>query len=138
VEIGGDRSRGWIDLLAFETATRILLVIEVKTELHDLGALERTMNWYEREAPWAARRLGWNPHRVIGLLAFLATDANDEGLKTNRAVFDEAFPLRTRVLMELVAGSLRGPLVGSRGVAMVDPRSRRRDWLRSTRIDGRR
>src|SRR2546426_503898 len=32
VEVGGDRSRGWIDLLAYHQTTKVLLVIEVKTE----------------------------------------------------------------------------------------------------------
>ena len=47
-----------MDLLAWHPATGLLLVIEVKTELHDLGANERQLNWYEREAWAAARRLG--------------------------------------------------------------------------------
>ncbi len=41
VEIGGGRARGWIDLLAYHPAARILLVVEVKTELHDIGQIER-------------------------------------------------------------------------------------------------
>jgi transcriptional regulator with XRE-family HTH domain len=54
VEVGGDRSRGWIDVLAFHPRSRLVLVIEVKTELHDLGQVERQLGWYEREA--------WLPH----------------------------------------------------------------------------
>lgn len=49
-EIGNDRSRGWIDILAFHPVTRLLLVIEVKTQIHDLGQIDRTLGWYEREA----------------------------------------------------------------------------------------
>ena len=41
------------------------------------------------------------------------------------------------VLNGLVAGRALEPL-SRRGVAMIDPRSKRRDWLRSLAIDGRR
>lgn len=58
VEVGGDRSRGWIDVLAFHPTTGVLLVIELKTEIHDLGQIERSLGWYEREAWAAARRFG--------------------------------------------------------------------------------
>ena len=61
VEVGGDRSRGWIDLLAFRPATGLLLVVEVKTEIHDLGQIDRALGWYEREdgmrrGDWLASR----------------------------------------------------------------------------------
>jgi hypothetical protein len=36
-----------------------------------------------------------------------------------------------------VATSERAPVWG-RGLAVVDPTSKRRDWLRATRVDGRR
>ena len=68
VEVGGDRSRGWIDVLAFHPSTRQLLVIEIKTEIRDLGAIERTLGWYERESQWSARRLGWQASTPTGCL----------------------------------------------------------------------
>jgi transcriptional regulator with XRE-family HTH domain len=58
VEVGSDRSRGWIDVLAWHPQGGLLLVIEIKTEIRDLGAIERSLGWYEREAWVAARRLG--------------------------------------------------------------------------------
>lgn len=136
VEIGGDRSRGWIDLLAFDPRTGTVLVIEVKTEIHDVGAIERTLGWYEREAWTAARRIGWRPRTVIGWLLVLATDASDTRIQFNRAVFDRDFPLRWRDMVAIVSGT--SPINGRRALAMIDPSSRRRDWTRPTRIDGRR
>jgi transcriptional regulator with XRE-family HTH domain len=56
VEVGGDRSRGWIDVLAYHPATGWLLVVEIKTEIRDLGGIERSLGWYEREAGFAAPR----------------------------------------------------------------------------------
>ena len=137
VEIGGDRSRGWIDILAYHPSTGMLLVIELKTEIHDLSAIQRSLGWYQREAWGAARRLGWRPRKVIGCLLLLATEANDIRSTENRDVLGADFPARTRDLNAIVAGGI--PADGARrGVAMVDPRSRRNAWLRPLRIDGRR
>lgn len=136
VEVGGDRSRGWIDVLAYHPGTRILLVIEIKTEIRDLGAIERTLGWYEREAWAAARRRGWRPRLVRGGLVLLATEDNDARLKENAASFRLGFPLRARD----ATGVVMDGLVPGRGrfLAMIDPASRRTSWLRPTPLDGRR
>jgi transcriptional regulator with XRE-family HTH domain len=136
VEIGGDRSRGWIDILAFRPESAVLLVIEVKTELADLGAVERSMNWYEREAIGAARRFGWQPTWVGSALLLLQSQANDARVVSSSAVFAAGFPGRAAELQEAIAGEHPG--ANHRFVAMVDPRSRRRSWLRATTSDGRR
>jgi transcriptional regulator with XRE-family HTH domain len=136
VEVGGDRSRGWIDVLACHPGSGLLLVIELKTEVHDLGAIQRSLGWYEREAWAAARRLGWRPRAVLGCLLLLATEANDERVAANGPTFAAEFPIRARALTEVVASGVRGPTPG-RGLAMVDPRSRRVVWLRPSRADGR-
>jgi hypothetical protein len=140
VEVGGNRSRGWIDILAWHEASGVLLVIEIKTEIHDLGGIQRTLGWYRREATAAARRMGWRPPRsVFASLILLATEANDARVSANRTTFATAFPVRARSLMSIVEG---GSLPRESGwvfaVAMVDPRSRRQSWLRPLRIDGRR
>lgn len=137
VEVGGDRSRGWIDLLACHPVSRVLLVIEIKTEIHDLGQIERSLGWYEREAWAAARRFGWRPTREIGCLLLLATEANDLRLASNRASIEAGFPLRARHLGTVVSGG-PDPKETGRAIAMVDPHSRRRAWCGALRIDGRR
>lgn len=136
VEIGGDRSRGWIDLLAFDPRTGTVLMIEVKTEINDVGAIERALGWYEREAWAAARRNGWHARTVIACLFVLATDASDDRIQANRSLFDREFPLRWRDMVAVVSGG--SPARKGRALAMIDPHSRRRDWTRPTRIDGRR
>jgi transcriptional regulator with XRE-family HTH domain len=137
VEVGGDRSRGWIDVLAFHRRSRVLLVIEIKTEIRDLGQIERSLGWYEREAWAAARRIGWQPSRVIGGLLLLATEANDARVLANRTSIQADFPIRARDLAPIVAGEVPPPEHG-RAIAMVDPRSRRRAWCMPLRLDGRR
>lgn len=137
VEIGGDRSRGWIDIVAFHPVTNLLLVIEIKTEIRDLGAIERTLGWYERESWAAARRRGWRASHSIGSLMVLATTANDERFRQNRDALAYGFPMRARELSSLVSTGVAsaGP---RRAVAMIDPGSLRSDWLRRSRLDGRR
>lgn len=137
VEVGGDRSRGWIDLLACHPVSHLLLVIEIKTEIHDLGQIERSLDWYEREAWAAARRFGWRPTRQIGCLLLLATEANDLRLASNRTSIEAGFPLRARHLVTVMSGGPDATATG-RAIAMVDPHSRRRAWCGALRIDGRR
>ncbi len=137
VEVGGDRSRGWIDVLAYHAATGWLLVIEIKTEIHDLGAIERSLSWYERDAIVAARRLGWQPNHTIACLLLLATAANDARASANRVPIGVGFPVRARELAGLINGG-SGTRPRGRAVAMIDPLSRRSRWLRPLRQDGRR
>ncbi len=137
VEIGSGRSLGWIDILAYHPDTGIMLVIELKTEIHDMGMIERSFSWYGREAWQAARRQGWRPRKAVGCLLLLATEANDDRARTNRDVLDLEFAGRAPALAQVVAGQ-DDVAVATRFVAMVDPASRRRTWLRPLRIDGRR
>lgn len=137
VEIGGDRSRGWIDVLAYHASLAWLLVIEVKTEVRDLGAIERALGWYVREAMDAARRFGWRPEHSLGCLLLLATEANDLRARSNREAFAHGFPTRARELAGLVSdGDV--PARPGNAVAMIDPTSRRTTWLRPLALDGRR
>lgn len=138
VEVGGNRSRGWIDLLAFDATSGRVLVIEIKTEIHDLGRIDRTLGWYEREAWAAAKRLGWRPTVVTGCLLLLATQQNDSDVRLNRESLDRLFPIRAQMLSTLVNGLPSNAPPGARAMAMVDPRSRRRSWIRPTVVDGRR
>ena len=137
VEITEPRSHGWIDLLAFDPAARRLLVIEVKTELRDLGALQRQLGWYARAAWTAARPYGWHPASSHAVLLVLETAANDAFLLANREAIDQAFPIRGRALVEVVDRTARRA-AGGWGLGMLDPRTRGTRWLRALRMDGRR
>jgi transcriptional regulator with XRE-family HTH domain len=137
VEVGGDRSRGWIDVLAFNPATGVMLVIELKTEIHDLGQIERSLGWYEREAWLVGRRFGWQPTTAMSCLLLLMTEANDARAAANRRSINLGFRFRARDLVGIVGGRI-APDGPGRAVAMVDPRSKRRAWCRAMRIDGRR
>lgn len=137
VEIAHGRSHGWIDLLAFDPRTGTVLLIEIKTRLDDLGAVERQLAWYERAAWSVAREQGWQPRRLRSWLLVLASDENDQTLRSNRAFFDSEFPLRARAMAQELHGTPTLWVPG-RGLAMIDPSSRGRDWLIRSRLDGRR
>jgi transcriptional regulator with XRE-family HTH domain len=145
VRIDGGRYIGWIDLLAFHEPTGILLVIEIKTRLDDIGAIERSMDWHVDRARAAALRLGWHPATVAPWLLALATDEVEDSIRRNRNIWDAVFPVRAVAMGSMARSPRRDPslhaemsTVLGRGLALIDPRSRRRDWLIRTRSDGRR
>jgi len=136
VIIGMPGRPGWIDILAYNPVSRVLLVIEVKTELADLGGLERQLSWYSKEARLACRNLDWVPSRVVAAALVLATAANDDRIRANAESLRQVFPTRWRELMPVIRGDQ--PSGAGWGLALIDPRSRVHDWCRPTVLDGRR
>ncbi len=67
--------RGRYDLLAFHPGDRVLLVVEVKTELNDLQAMFGSLNVKERLARRVAAELGWSSAATSTLLAMASTSA---------------------------------------------------------------
>jgi transcriptional regulator with XRE-family HTH domain len=135
VEIVQGRSHGWIDLLAFDARTGTLLILEVKTRLVDLGALERQMAWYERTAWQSALRLGWRPVRSASLVLALASEEVDRVIRAHRDLLSLACPMRAR---EIARGLAEPSELRGRGLALIDASSRRRDWLIRSAVDRRR
>ena len=133
VEIVHGRSHGWIDL-RLHRSTGTLLVIEIKTRLDGLGGLEHQLGWYERMAWQPAGARGWRPRRVISVVLALASDEIDGVIRAYREVIQIAFPARPGELVTVPASAVSG----ARGLALIDPASRRRDWLIRTSVDGRR
>ena len=136
VEIGEGRTRGWIDVLAFRHSDRALLVLEIKTELHDVGRLLRSLGWYARSSRAAAQLNGWRPRLVVPALIALATVDVDARLMADVDLVRSALPDnadRLAAWIEDAAAETPRPAVG-----LVDPLSRRRTWLRRTRSDRRR
>src|SRR3972149_4948882 len=138
ITMGG--THGFIDILAFDPATRTLVLGEIKTELHDIGEVQRTMAWYEREARPAARRLGWMPSRIRSCVFLLVTRANDERVAANREALAQAYPVRSRVLASLLKDpSPRIPAPPARpgGPLMKLPNRVKEDRTELPRLHGR-
>lgn len=137
VLIGGDVPRGWIDLLAFRQADRALVVQETKTDLPDMGGLQRSVAFYERSALSAARGLGWDARTVVVLVVLLDSEAMGRRLADNREIVSRAFPAPARQTADWLADPAcpapRGWTIGT-----CDPASRAATWLRPTTLGSRR
>ncbi|HUG47551.1 MAG TPA: helix-turn-helix transcriptional regulator [Candidatus Limnocylindria bacterium] len=136
VEVLDGRFRGWIDVLAYRPSDGMLLLIEIKTDLPDIGAVMRQQSWYERLAWAAARRAGWKPRRMASALLVLATARNRDRLAENGELLRRAFPQPARRLATLTAGEPAGMVGQARAIAMVDPYERSGRWLLATPLHG--
>ena len=134
VEIGEGRFRGWIDILAFRPADGSLLVIEIKTELDDLGRILRGLGWYIRSSRDTARALGWAVRRIVPALMVLATVEADVRLASSAAVWRTTFTGQA----EALASWIDGPSASGAEpvVALIDPLNRRGAWLWRPRAAG--
>ena len=80
--------RGRIDLLAFHPAARVLLVIELKSELVDVQALLGSLDVKVRLAPGIVERFGWSPRAVVPAIVFLEHSATRKRLARIDTLFD--------------------------------------------------
>ena len=86
--------RGSVDILAFDGATRTLLVVEVKTVVPDLGGMLGTLDRKVRLAAEIARPRGWHPRTVARLLVLPETRTARRRVALHDATFSTAFPNR--------------------------------------------
>ncbi len=135
VPIGEDAPRGWIDLLAYRPADRSLLIEESKSDLPDLGGLQRRLSFYDREAWAAARGLGWRPARGSVLVVALDSVTMVERLAENRDLVSRAFPASIDHLRAWLR-DVDAPPPHGWAIALADPASGGARWLRS--VDGNR
>ena len=87
--------RGRIDLLAFHPATRVLLVIELKSEFVDVQALLGSLDVKVRLSTRIVERFGWSPRVVVPAIVFLEHSATRKRLARTDSLFDQ-FDLRGR------------------------------------------
>ena len=90
--------RGVIDILAWQSQSRTLLVIELKTELVDLNETMGTLDRKRRLADRVARDRGWEPVTVGAWLAFADTRTNRRALATHATVLRSKYPVDGRTL----------------------------------------
>jgi hypothetical protein len=134
VEIGSGRHRGWIDVLAFRPADSLLLCIEIKTRVDDLGAILRNLGWNVRSSRAAARRFGWTASRVVPALLVLATEETQLRLLAASELLGGHLPGRADGLiarLEDADATLPEPTM-----ALIDPRRRGGRWLIRPRMHG--
>ena len=105
--------RGSIDVLAFQRATRRLLVVEVKSVVPDVQATFVTLDRKERLAPEIARGRGWDAAAVATLLVVREDRTARRRVEQHAATFGSAFPDRiARIRAWLRKPEPRRPLRG--------------------------
>jgi transcriptional regulator with XRE-family HTH domain len=99
--------RGAVDVLAWLPAQRALLVVEVKTEVTDVGETLRVLGVKERHAARIAASVGWlDPAAVSIALLIGDTRTNHRRVAAHSATIRAALPDTGRQLRALVGGHL--------------------------------
>jgi transcriptional regulator with XRE-family HTH domain len=88
--------RGSIDVLAWHTSTRSLLVVEIKSVVPDAQGTLSPLDRKVRVAPKLARARGWDPETVSRVLIIGDTTTNRERVRRFAELFDAALPVRGR------------------------------------------
>jgi len=84
--------RGLIDVLAWHPATGALLLLEIKTEIVDVGELFGTLDRKRRFAPEIARQLGFSPASISTALVVADTHTNHRRVTAHAATFGAVLP----------------------------------------------
>ena len=90
--------RGVIDILGWHAARRVLLVIELKTEIPDPAGLIAQVGRYRRLAPGIGHERGWDSTSVATWVLVAESDMNRRQLAQHRVMLRNAFPLDGRAL----------------------------------------
>jgi transcriptional regulator with XRE-family HTH domain len=85
--------RGVIDILAFHEPTGSLLVIELKTGIHDVNELVGSVDRKRRLARGIAAERGWRAHTVSVWIIVKAGAVNQRRVASHRAMLAPAFPV---------------------------------------------
>ena len=116
--IWGDR--GAVDLLAWLPSRQWLLVIEVKTDVVDVGETLRRLGVERRRAAEIAASVGWlDPASISTALVIADTRTNHRRVAAHRETFRAALPDTGQALRALVLGSVRVRGRAARSVAAL-------------------
>jgi hypothetical protein len=84
--------RGVIDVLAWHAPSRMLLVIELKTDIVDIQDLVGSVDRKRRLAAQIGRERGWEAVHVAAWLIVADTASNHRRVEVHRSVLRAAFP----------------------------------------------
>jgi len=90
--------RGVIDILAWHPTSRMLLVIELKTEIVDLNDLLGTLDRKRRLAWTIARDRGWDPVGISAWVVVADSRTNRRTVATHSAVLRAKLPVDGRTV----------------------------------------
>jgi hypothetical protein len=86
--------RGSVDVLAFHPATGVVLVVEVKSAIPEIGGMLMALDRKVRIAPRIVGDRGWKPTATCRLLVVADGRTTRRRLSTHQALFEAAFPVR--------------------------------------------
>lgn len=113
--------RGVVDVLAWHAGRRIILVVELKTQLVDLSETLGTLDRKRRLAPLVARERGWHPLTTSVWLVLAETPSARARVATYRGVLHAAFPADGRRMRGWLRAP-RGSIAAMSFVRNVHPR----------------
>jgi transcriptional regulator with XRE-family HTH domain len=90
--------RGIIDVLAWHTTRRVLLVIELKTEIVDVNELLGTLDRKRRLAVDVARSRGWDPSAVATWVVLASSRSNRRTIDEHATVLGAKLPADGRAI----------------------------------------
>ncbi len=143
--------RGLVDIVAWHPGSRSLLLIEVKTEIVDVGELFGTFDRKRRLAPEIGRSLGFEAETISTSLVVADTATNHRRIREHAATFGAVLPHGGKRFRSFIAapsgsihalaywayrhpGTTRRPTGGSRRVRR--PRCTPGRLLRRTTVGG--
>lgn len=97
--------RGVVDIVAWHAERRAVLIVELKTQIVDIGDLLATMDRRRRLASVIAAPFGWEPALIGSWVVVADTRTNRRRLSDHRSVLRSAFPQDGRA----IAGWLARP-----------------------------
>lgn len=106
--------RGVIDLLLWHPGRRALLVIELKTDIVDVGEMLGTLDKKRRLAWKIAEKKGWTPRTVSAWIVVAGSRTNERRISEFHAMLRSAYPADGRQMR----GWLRDPDGSIAGLSM--------------------
>ena len=106
--------RGVIDLLMWHPGRRALLVIELKTDIVDVGEMVGTLDKKRRLAWKIAEERGWSPQTVSAWIVVARSRTNERRVAEFQAMLRSAYPAdgrQIRAWLRRSRGFDRGPVV---------------------------
>jgi transcriptional regulator with XRE-family HTH domain len=105
--------RGSIDILAWHSATRNVLIVEIKSVVPDIQAMLAAIDRKVRLAREIARERGWSPVAVGALLVIGEDRTARRRVESHASTFEQSFPQRAvSVRRWLTAPDASQPLRG--------------------------
>ncbi|MEK6720428.1 MAG: helix-turn-helix transcriptional regulator [Chloroflexota bacterium] len=125
--------RGVVDIVAWHAGRRTVLIVELKTQIVDIGDLLATMDRRRRLAAVIVAPFGWEPAQVGSWVVVTDTRTNRRRLSDHRSALRSAFPQDGRAVEGWLARP-SGPIAALSFLTDETPTSTRQTSRASLRV----